>query len=388
VRAVRNNQPTTVEVRSVLARVAFPDGEKGRVHLFQLYDPRTHLFWWHYWTLHSTQPDSDVEKQNKAFLDSYYVFIENDRVLGFNSGSVLVSTERYADFETAQAHVASVLESARGGIYAGRYVLPLQAFDTSGIPPFFYSQCGSGDVARMKQVAGQAPVFHVNRMNADGQWRLNISAANGHSVALFIRDNYETVGVQFSPQLDPGVVEKVIREKPIATQRMGQTVHLELRELLIRYRSVGCAGLVKQRFVLIFDPSTHLALWTTLGIDEQFDRTIVETKDRILAVHAIMPGILITESREHYANWDEFQSHVLHLYWQDNLKSRWVVDLRGHLPARFLQEPANGHPKASAPQVLRTNAGWRLVTTGAGGQTAVVELDRGYGVVRATVQRR
>jgi hypothetical protein len=144
---------------------------------------------------------------------------------------------------------------------------------------------------------------------------------------------------------------------------MGQTVHLELRELLIRYRSVGCAGLVKQRFVLIFDPSTHLALWTTLGIDEQFDRTIVETKDRILAVHAIMPGILITESREHYANWDEFQS-------------------------RFLQEPANGHPKASAPQVLRTNAGWRLVTTGAGGQTAVVELDRGYGVVRATVQRR
>jgi hypothetical protein len=38
VAAHRDNQPVTLEVRSVLARVRFPDGQPGRLHLFMLYD--------------------------------------------------------------------------------------------------------------------------------------------------------------------------------------------------------------------------------------------------------------------------------------------------------------------------------------------------------------
>jgi hypothetical protein len=118
VAAHRNNQPIKLEVRSELARVGFPDGQPGRLHLLMLYDSTTKLFWWTCWPLLASEPDSAGQKDTENLLDRWSVFITDDRIAVFSSVSVLDSTEHYPDFQAARSHVVSVLEATRGNIQA------------------------------------------------------------------------------------------------------------------------------------------------------------------------------------------------------------------------------------------------------------------------------
>lgn len=189
--ALRNNQPTTLEIHSMLAQATFPNGEIGRLHLFMLYDPHSQLFWWTCRPLHRTEPDSVVENNNRNFLAGNSVFVDDYRIVVFSGTSAVESTEHYPDFQTAKAHVVSVLERIRGNIQVGgswgSWGPTFHALN--GIPGGFFYQCGHAEMAYPQ-------LKRVERIG--GLWRLAFTGANGNSAVLSLNDNYETANVQLS----------------------------------------------------------------------------------------------------------------------------------------------------------------------------------------------
>jgi hypothetical protein len=188
VSALRNNLPTTLEIRSTVAQATFPDGQTGRISLLMFYDPRSRLFWWTGRLLHPSQPDSQIEHDNQDFLRWHSIFVTDDRIAVFTGASVTESTERYPDLQTAKAHVVSVLERIRGNLQAWRPSLPMHVLDT-GIPGDFFYQCGHAEMAH----AILERVERVGRL-----WRLRLSGANGNSAVLSLKENYERADVQLS----------------------------------------------------------------------------------------------------------------------------------------------------------------------------------------------
>jgi hypothetical protein len=186
--ALRNNRPTTLEIRSTVAQAAFPDGQTGRINLLMLYDPPSRLFWWTCQLVHPNQPDSQIERDNQNFLSGHSIFVTDDRIAVFASASVTESTERYPDLQTAKAHVVSVLERIRGNLQEGRPSLPMHVLDTE-IPLDFFYQCGHAEMA-------QAILKRVERIGR--LWRLSFSGANGNSAVLSLKENYERVNVKLS----------------------------------------------------------------------------------------------------------------------------------------------------------------------------------------------
>jgi hypothetical protein len=372
--ALRNNRQTSIELHSKLAQVIFPDGQTGRLHLFMLYDPGTRLFWWTFWSLHPTQPDSVVETDTQQLLRNTSIYIAEDRIAYFSGNAVRDSTERYRNFQAAETHVLSVLENLRGNIQAGRGV-PYRALDTSGIPRGFFQQC-------MHAEAGIVQLTRVAKVGA--LWQLTLLGANGNSAVLSLNANYETLGVQLSPNVAPATIERVVRSQSVAAQREGRTINLELRELQIRHPS-DCGGSTVSRAALIFDPSTHLSWsWRDLQFDEAANLAIRETEDSIVVFSAAMPNVEVRESIERHSNWNEFQSHILKLSWQGLFKGYKVANLSGRLPEEFLRRSDSIVP--TPLQVSRANGIWRILLTGAKGQTAIVELDDEYEFVRANLQ--
>ncbi len=192
--ALRNNQPITLEMGTMLAQVTFPDGQIGRLHLFMLYDRRSRLFWWTCWPLYRTQPDSVVETDNENFIGGSSVFVTDDRIAVFSGTSVSDSTEHYPNYETAKAHVVSVLDKIRGDIQAGfNGGLPYRALN--GIPNGFFYQCGHAEMAypQLKRVEKIAT-----------GWRLSFTGANGNSAVLSLRNNFEAADVELSGSTNCG----------------------------------------------------------------------------------------------------------------------------------------------------------------------------------------
>jgi hypothetical protein len=183
---LRNNHPTTLEIRSTVAQATFPDGQAGRISILMLYDPRSRLFWWTCQLIHPSQPDAQIEYNNRSFLNWHSILVTNDRIAVFDAASVTESTERYPDLQTAKAHVVAALERIRGNLQEGRPSLPIQILDT-GIPGDFFYQCGHAEMAypMLKEVE------KVGRL-----WRLRISGANGNSALLALKENYERTTVQ------------------------------------------------------------------------------------------------------------------------------------------------------------------------------------------------
>jgi hypothetical protein len=370
--ALRNNRPSTIELHYRKARVTYHDGETSRLRLFMFYDPGSGLFWWSSWSIDSRESDSDDQAYLRLFLDGTSIYITAEQIVAFSNSTIRSSTERYPNFQAGQSHVLSVLDAMRGNVQIGE-TQQFRALDKSGIPVSFFDRCFTAFTPEPQL---------TSIVRSGGVWQLTLLGANGNSAVLTLNDKFETAGVKLSPEVPAASIEQVIRSETVPAQRDGQAIDVDLREVQVRHPT--CGGTTLSKVVLLFDPSSHFSWWRELNSDRVFDSAIYETDDRIAAFSSAMPYIEIQESGERLASWGELQSHVLGLAWRGIFKSYLPVDLRGHLPEEFVRRPLTG-PFAT-PRVSRTGDRWRISLTGSNGQTAIVELDSSYQLLRAELQ--
>jgi hypothetical protein len=400
--ALENNQPAKIELHYSQARITFPDGQIGRLRLFMLYDPSSRLFWWDSRLLTRTEPDPSAETDAKQFLSYSSFHIANGRIVNFSIGTAQESTERYPSFRAAQTHLLSVLERMRGNIQSW-LGLPYRELDTRGIPRDFFALCGHAEGPKIA-------LTRVERIG--GLWQLTLSGetnilyyttphSTGEAVApppfalglgypvhatLSLNDNYETVSVRLSPEIPPAAIGRMVRSGTLASEGNGQAGNLEFREVEISHPG-GCGGPALSRVTMVFDRSTHLSTWwSEWQSPTLLNPGVYETEGRIVAVSREARALTIRESVERHASWSDLQAHVLNLLWQGVSETYHGVDLAKYLPAEFLRRAPVNDPQPGPPRILHVNAGWQVTVTGANGQTAIVELDSDYKLIRATLQ--
>ena len=193
--AIRDNQKTTIELHTAVARVTYPDGETGGLILLMFYDPVTHLFWW---TTYNTE-DASKQVEVTWFIEAHIIFLTDDRIVcfsgagtgrGFGATSARESTDRYADFQAAQNHVLAELEAMRGRMQVGLFWRPTdhQLRLQADMPGDFLLQCGTA-------MSMQPRLTSVTRR--DSLWNLKLEGA-GNSATVSLSSDYRVVRTTLS----------------------------------------------------------------------------------------------------------------------------------------------------------------------------------------------
>ena len=400
--AIRNNQKTTIELHTAVARVTYPDGETGGLVLLMFYDPVTHLFWW------TTYNTKDASKQVEVtwFIEDHIMFVADDRIVcfsgartgrGFRSFSAFESTDRYPSFRAAQDHALSELESRRGIMQVGVHWMPTdhELRLLADMPEDFLLQC--------RTALSMAPrLTSVTRR--DGLWYLKLEGAGnldgaGNSATVSLSSDYRVVRTALSPDVPRPAVDKTVYSGPVSAIRNEKKVAIQARRVVMRYYSPchynSASPMVRVLVLMYYDPQTRLFWWRSYwphASTEQPSFPIVHVTNTDIVEFSTVFDLEVRRSSERYSSLEEGQAHIMSLLWHwggldsTHLDSLSSVSLYRKLPPDFFPKTAKAAAQLALQEVTFKNDRWRIVVHGANGTPATVVLNNDFKIISATAR--
>ncbi len=185
--AIRDNQQTSVELRTIRVRVVDRAGKVREFTPLMVYDPQSKLFFWDYFEAYQDYSPDFLAKQ---FAST--VYLTTDTLVIFTSLSHLPylaiseSAERHDSLDTAQDSVVHFFE---------KKPLPPNRWEFKSVdylkemPRDFLKQC-------MTDINMPPRIEDLQRQGK--QWTLRLRAQNGNAADIALDDSYNLISTKFT----------------------------------------------------------------------------------------------------------------------------------------------------------------------------------------------
>jgi hypothetical protein len=184
--AIRDNQQTSVELRTIRVRVVDRAGKVREFTPLLVYDPQSKLFFWDYFEAYQDYSPDFLAKQ---FLST--VYLAPDKLVIFTSSvihhlAISESTERDDSLDQAQDNVVHFFEKEPLPSYRSEF----KSVDyLKEMPRDFLKQC-------MTDINMPPRIVDLQRQGK--QWRLRVRAQNGNVADIVLDDSYNLVSTKFT----------------------------------------------------------------------------------------------------------------------------------------------------------------------------------------------
>jgi hypothetical protein len=366
--AIRNNQKTSIRLRSLLLRVSGPSSKAREYVATILYDPRSRLLWWE---LFEENAGYNPKLNAELFVKSSIVYVAPQKLVVVSSTvwsglGIRESDERVNSLDQAQDTVVRFLEKQQ----PSSYQWPIASFRAvefaKAIPRDFFRQCFSAMLI-------PPTVKAVQRRG--NQWQVKLTGPNGNSAELLLDDGYHLVSTKLLPRPPVIVEQSVDFTQPVKAFRNGRPVALEARELVLNighgcdlgsvegvlevYDSVSKLFLSIPRRVMEYVPPEKNPLPSTFAKQFFEDAIFVIVEDKMVCISATTE--LVRQSSLRYSSLQEAQDHLL----AEMAKPNAVLGGEAkHLPLKslLLSSPFGYPPPAplSWTHATRESGRWRL----------------------------
>jgi len=186
IQAIRDNQQTSVQLRTIRVRVVDHAGKVREFTPLMVYDPQSRLFFWDYFEAYQ---DYSPDFMAKQFAST--VYITRDKLVIFTSSlihhlEISESTERQDSLNQAQDSVVHFFEkeplpSSRWEFKSVNYM--------KGMPRDFLKQC-------MTDINMSPPIEDLQRQGK--QWRVRVRVQNGNAADIVLDDSYSLISTKFT----------------------------------------------------------------------------------------------------------------------------------------------------------------------------------------------
>jgi|SRR5271165_3998549 len=189
--AIRDNEKTSVEFRSVKVQVTDPARHSRKFIVRMLYDSETKLFYWECFELYGNY-NTNSESEAQTFADVSTIYLSNDRLRRFHRTipQPLVVSESADRYDT--------LGQAQDAL--------LHFFEKNPLPDYRLEKSNAVDYLRkmpkgflMQCMTDVNYPPRIETLKREGKhWKLTVRAQNGNTAKISLDESYDIESVNFA----------------------------------------------------------------------------------------------------------------------------------------------------------------------------------------------